>query len=409
MDPFGLCDCFVNLVYIVTIGLLTMKALLILLVLCFSYTMAFTQAPQAFKYQAVARNPAGDVLANQLVSFRISLIRGSVTGTVVYTEKHVKPTNAFGLVNLDIGNGTQVSGTFSAIDWGADAYFINIEMDPAGGTAFQFLGASPLLSVPYALHAKKAENGFSGNYTDLANKPSLAPVALSGNYNDLSNKPALAPVAVSGNYNDLSGKPVTDGSETKVIAGDKIMITGNGTAGTPYKIGAVENHYQGEPYGGGVVFYVDQTGQHGMICNLTDLADFNCAWSSVINVAIGTGAQSSWDGQSNTNAIINQPGHVSSAAKICDDYTNADYGTGVYSDWFLPAVDQLVKLYNARYEVNKTLYTDGNPSTYPLLKISYWSSDEGSSQYAFHVDFQVGLTTAIAKTQLNCVRAVRSF
>jgi hypothetical protein len=55
------------------------------------------------------------------------------------------------------------------------------------------------------------------------------------------------------------------------------------------------------------------------------------------------------------------------------------------------------------------LYTDENSLTYPLLKISYWSSNEGSSQYAFHYDFQTVSSIPIGKYQNNCVRAVRSF
>ena len=76
--------------------------------------MAWGQAPQAFKYQAVARNSAGEVLANQAVSFRISVLRGSATGTAVYVETHTgKTTNGFGLVDLEIGKGSVSSGSFS--------------------------------------------------------------------------------------------------------------------------------------------------------------------------------------------------------------------------------------------------------------------------------------------------------
>lgn len=120
--------------------------------------MAWGQAPQAFKYQAVARNSAGEVLANQAVSFRISVLRGSATGTAVYVEIHTgKTTNGFGLVDLEIGKGSVSSGSFSGVDWEGQSHFLKVEMDPAGGTAYQVMGSTPLLSVPYALHAKTVE------------------------------------------------------------------------------------------------------------------------------------------------------------------------------------------------------------------------------------------------------------
>jgi uncharacterized protein (TIGR02145 family) len=99
------------------------------------------------------------VLVNKNVSFRISILSGSISGSVSYSETHTSlTTNAFGLVEMEIGKGTPVTGTFSAIIWGSNSYFVKIEMDPAGGTAYQLLSTSQLLSVPYALHAKTADN-----------------------------------------------------------------------------------------------------------------------------------------------------------------------------------------------------------------------------------------------------------
>jgi hypothetical protein len=81
---------------------------------------------------------------------KISIIRGSASGTLVYAETYnPNPmTNANGLVNLEIGSGTPVVGTFSAIDWTNGPYFIKSETDPNGGTAYSIEGTSQLLSVP---------------------------------------------------------------------------------------------------------------------------------------------------------------------------------------------------------------------------------------------------------------------
>ena len=118
----------------------------------------FAQSPEAFKYQAIARNASGNVIANQNVSFRVSLLETSETGTTVYVETHNLTTNNFGLANLNIGEGSPVSGNFSTIDWAADKHFLKVEMDAAGGTSYQLMGTSQLLSVPYALYSENAGN-----------------------------------------------------------------------------------------------------------------------------------------------------------------------------------------------------------------------------------------------------------
>ena len=112
--------------------------------------IVFAQAPQAFKYQAVARNSTGEILMEQIISFRIGILEGSAGGTQVYSEIHNDTTNQFGLVSLEIGNGTVVSGVFEEIDWGSNSFFLQVEMDENGGTNYQFIGTSQLLSVPYA-------------------------------------------------------------------------------------------------------------------------------------------------------------------------------------------------------------------------------------------------------------------
>jgi len=92
------------------------------------------QTPQSFKYQAVARDASGDVVVGQAVGMQISILQGSITSTAVYVETFTPTTNEFGLINLNIGAGTVVSGDLTTIDWSADTYFIKIEMDITVGT-----------------------------------------------------------------------------------------------------------------------------------------------------------------------------------------------------------------------------------------------------------------------------------
>ncbi|NOZ36314.1 MAG: hypothetical protein GXO80_13580 [Chlorobi bacterium] len=120
----------------------------------------FAQAPQSFKYQAVIRSSSGDIIANQNVGIQISILEGSSTGTSSYTETWNLNTNQFGLINLNVGKGTS-SDNFASLDWGNKSYWLKIAVDETGGTNYTEMGASQLLSVPYAIYANQSANGTS--------------------------------------------------------------------------------------------------------------------------------------------------------------------------------------------------------------------------------------------------------
>ena len=109
--------------------------------------------PQAFKYQSVVRDSNGQTINNQTISLRASLLADSVSGSLEYSEIHSVVTNDFGLVVLEIGAGVPEVGIFTDINWGNADYYLKIEIDLSGGTSFQVMGTSQLLSVPYALFA----------------------------------------------------------------------------------------------------------------------------------------------------------------------------------------------------------------------------------------------------------------
>ena len=133
-----------------------MKRLFTLLLSMMITIIIHSQAPQKLSYQVVIRNSIGQLVTNHTVGIRITILQGSPSGSVVYQETFNSLTNANGLVSIEIGGGTQVSGTFSAINWAAGSYFLRTETDPSGGTSYTISGASQLISVPYALHAKNA-------------------------------------------------------------------------------------------------------------------------------------------------------------------------------------------------------------------------------------------------------------
>lgn len=123
----------------------------------------WAQSSEKMSYQAVIRDASNNLVTSQAIGIQISILQDSTSGTAVYVETQTSTTNANGLVSIEVGNGTVVSGNFSTIEWANGPYFIKSEIDPTGGTSYSITGISQLLSVPYALHAKTAENLIGSN------------------------------------------------------------------------------------------------------------------------------------------------------------------------------------------------------------------------------------------------------
>ena len=113
----------------------------------------FAQVPQGISYQAIALNGLGNPVVSSNVGIRLSILDNSASGTVLYSETQTKTTNAQGLFNLVIGQGTTGSGTFGTINWRTNSKFLKVEMDANGGSNYVLVGSTQLLSVPYALAA----------------------------------------------------------------------------------------------------------------------------------------------------------------------------------------------------------------------------------------------------------------
>jgi len=310
-----------------------MRKLFTLLAAVLLTATTWAQSPQRISYQAVVRSGA-TLVQNQAVGMQISILQTTSTGTAVYVETQTSTTDVNGLVTIEIGGGTPVTGTFAAINWSAGPYFIKTETDPAGGTNYSAIaGSSQLLSVPYALYAKTAESAVSGTGSLI--------------------------------------------------------------------------HYIGELYGGGIVVSVWKIAgvEHGLIASLVDMSPAVVAWSDVTSTLIGLSAASQIEGQTNTTAIVAQS-TATSAADLCDAYTNAETGTGVFSDWYLPAIWELNECYKAALITNNIVGgIDGFRFDF------YWSSTEADATQAYYLGFHQNIYAAnAAKSNLaGRVRAIRKF
>ncbi len=148
------------------------------------------QSPNKMSYQSVIRNGTGDLVVNHAVRTKITILKGSANGTMVYAETHSVVTNANGLATLSIGTGNVISGSIAGIDWSQGPYFLRTETDPAGGTNYTIIGTSELQSVPYALYAAnggvpgpkgdKGDPGVAGEKGDKGDPGSQGPQGVQG-------------------------------------------------------------------------------------------------------------------------------------------------------------------------------------------------------------------------------------
>jgi hypothetical protein len=332
-----------------------MKRLLTLSLTVFFTIAVFAQSPQMMSYQAVIRNSSDVLIANHAVGMKISILKDA---TPVYVETQTPNTNSNGLISIEIGGGTPVTGTFAGIDWSAGTYFIQTEIDPLGGNAYTITGTSQLLSVPYALYAKASESS-----TDA--------VKLTGNQTITGNK-------------TFSG---TTTVQTPVSATD---------AATKAYVDLHEpSHYIGESYGGGIVFYVYDNGKHGLIAATTDQSTA-VVWTNTASYATRSNAVRDGinGGLANTERIIIQAGTGSYAAQLC-----ANYKSGNYADWYLPSIYELNLLYVQKAVVG------GFAIDY------YWSSSEYeyNFSYAYALSFSDGFSLEDSKLHGYPVRCIRSF
>ncbi|MBZ0327561.1 MAG: DUF1566 domain-containing protein [Altibacter sp.] len=198
-----------------------------------------------------------------------------------------------------------------------------------------------------------------------------------------------------------------------------VFVTGNGTPAKGFYYWDDNSsswvpinktrHYVGELYGGGIVYYVYDDGEHGLIASLDDLDDGSGVTWGLDGVDV-TNCESYFDGITNTASIIAAGGQSNEAAGLCNTYTA--FG---FSDWYLPSLLELREMENAILTLNIVLTNDGDATSNPISMDyfslhSYWTSTEyiGSSTSYSH-NFYSFFTQMHSKTSTHKVRAIRSF
>ncbi|MDB5243598.1 MAG: hypothetical protein JWP57_4223 [Spirosoma sp.] len=156
------------------------KILLFLSITLGLYSASYGQSvPQGMNYQAVARNMAGQVLANEAIELKIGLTsRQGTAPTTHYSETHSVTTNQFGLFTVVIGAGKATTGRFNQVPWSTDDIWMEIAIRHKADNRFATISNSKLLAVPYAFHAGTAQQlaGSSNARTPAPDAPFSATV-----------------------------------------------------------------------------------------------------------------------------------------------------------------------------------------------------------------------------------------
>ena len=196
-----------------------------------------------------------------------------------------------------------------------------------------------------------------------------------------------APIVSSGGTAPvISISAATTSAEGSMSAADKTKLDGYSAV-----------HVIGESYGGGIIFWLDASKQHGLIAATTDQSA-GIRWYNGTNTNTTAILDAVYAGKANTRLIIASQGAGSYAAKLCDDYAvtvNNEY----YDDWYLPS----------KYELNLLYLQKGLPGLGDLATGNYWSSNESNSVDAYMRKFFEAYSYPYPKNTLHQVRAIRAF
>jgi hypothetical protein len=322
-------------------GLLT---LLLVSGTCFQ---AAAQQSETFHFQITVRDYNDHLLTNQDLGVRVRIL--NMDSDILFEEVHQLQTSATGIVSIDIGTGSNKSGNLEEMGkyLRDQNMYIRTDIDPEGGSAYKIVSHNRISSVPYALNARY-----------LLRFDEEDPVF-----------------------------------KTSVAAGlDKGVLD-------RWEYAARAQHYPGDYIGEGIVFYVDSTGENGLMAAPHDLAEA-VAWMD--NPAGLVSAGSYTDGAANTAAIIQEAGASAAAAYYCDTLT-----LNGKDDWYLPAIDELSLLHDARYPFNRAAGEDEDPASHGLTADRYWSSTESGATESWI--FDLGKIAQVSKSESANVRAVRKF
>ena len=350
-----------------------MKNLFIVILLFFSLCLMAQNVPQTIDYQGRLADSDGNYL-NSVVTVDFLIYDAEIDGTLLWSEtQDVNCANGVFHVLL----GSTVSFPTDLFD-NADRW---LELVVSGETLSP---RTVIASVPYSLKAEDTHllNGL--NSTDFM-------PATTDNWVNTTGDTLTGNLVVNADFKATGITYDSDGD-----AGTSGQIFSSTASGTDWiDTATTSTYYIGQSYGGGIIFWLDASGQHGLIAATVDQSS-NIPWTFYVNYEIGATLNAVYAGKANTDMIISVQGDDNYAAQICDDYSvtiNNEY----YDDWYLPSKYELNLMYLQKAAIG------GFAGTY------YWSSTEYNTNFAWRQHFVNGDQNNWFKIYPYYARAIRAF
>ena len=347
------------------------NAIVRMLILVFTI---FTYAQNGINYKALIKDGVGNLVASQSITIQFTILEGAGL-TNVYKETHTPTTDANGIVIVNIGEGTPISGVFADIEWGIDSHALNTQINTGAGPVN--MGKTDFKAVPNALYAETA-----GSVTEVQ---------------------TLSDVVILGNSANNQLKSVTDPTDAQDAA-TKVYVD-NSIAALQAQITVLQAQIPaaiGDLRAGGIVFWVNPVdNRHGLVCAIEDQSS-SIRWNNGLYIVTGATGLTIGTGKTNTDDIIAEQGPVATtyAAGSARAYTG-----GGFNDWFLPSKDELNEMYINTAAIDATATSNGGAVFADL----YWSSSELNNVNAYYQIFIAGQQSASDKAGVTNVRAVRAF
>jgi hypothetical protein len=210
----------------------------------------------------------------------------------------------------------------------------------------------------------------------------------------------------------IADSKTTDGSGTGSFTSSLTGLTG----GTLFYVRAYATNSEGTAYGnqvsfttltpltiglyykGGYIFYIDGTGQHGLVCASWPVST-STRWRPGTSILTGASGTAVGTGQSNTTKIVNAQGAGSYAASLCNDYIATIEGV-TYDDWFLPSIDELNLCFTRLYPLHLAHFSNS---------CCIWSSSEYGKGVAWYLQTPDAFLITMDTSNLCYAHVVRTF
>jgi hypothetical protein len=195
-----------------------MKQHILFFIFCLiSFNIYSQSVPQGFNFQAVASDDAGNIISNQVIGIRVSLVLTSNNNNIVYRETQFPSSSDLGVFSIIVGQGTPDLGDFASVDWATEPLSLRTEIDINGGTDFVSLNPIQLFSVPYALYAESSGGGGGGSDEDPTNE--LQTLGRVGNMITLTDGGSVEDF-----INDADADPLNEIQTLQLTMGNQLAI-----------------------------------------------------------------------------------------------------------------------------------------------------------------------------------------